>query len=304
MRQPLLPISTVGLLLLALAASVALAADAQAVEPVTPLTMATTDGRVFHAYADRRTDDDHLWLRWERGTARIRRPIAWSNLVEVQLGDRWYPAGLFRELMAMALADLPEAEPASLWQEAIAADTQRGTPCEACVVAFRPTSVLAGPRVLSTALDATLANWDADVEVDGLIVWITPLDQFGCVVPVDGTLDVRLIAPRRGLGDRPEPFRRLGQWTRRVEPCHFGPMGAAYRLPFQAVHPAFDLDVGPKGLVHVRLSVPGHGTLEASATDVRIRPYSAVRDRLLQTTGHRYFAEERTGHGRVARGKR
>jgi len=76
-----------------------------------------------------------------------------------------------------------------------------------------------------------------------------------------------------------------------------GPSGAVYRLPFQAVHPEFDTDWAAHGLVHVRLTVPGHGVFEASQEVVRIRAFSPIRDELEMSTGRRFFPIERTGRG-------
>ena len=73
----------------------------------------------------------------------------------------------------------------------------------------------------------------------------------------------------------------------------FDPSGAVYRLAFQAVHPDFQFDLDPHGLVHARLSVPGDGAFEASQALVRIRAYSSVRDHVQQTTGSRFLPVER-----------
>ncbi len=75
-------------------------------------------------------------------------------------------------------------------------------------------------------------------------------------------------------------------------PDQFGPAGAIIKLPFQAPQPDFDLRLGPYGLVHARLSLPGNGSFEASQGMLRIRPYSAVRDQQQQLNGERFFDVE------------
>jgi hypothetical protein len=85
----------------------------------------------------------------------------------------------------------------------------------------------------------------------------------------------------------------IGRWTVRLVPQQFGPAGAIVKLPFQGVHPEFDLNIGPYGLVHARLSIPGNASFEASDSMLRIRPYSAVRDESQQINGHRFFDVER-----------
>jgi hypothetical protein len=146
-------------------------------------------------------------------------------------------------------------------------------------------------------IDAYVANWDQDVEVDGLVVHVFPLDCDGLVTPVDGTLNVTLVGQQLGAVRDREPFPHLGQWTRAVCLEDFGPAGAVYRLPFQAVHPEFDLRVSSGALAHARLIVPGSGTFEDSQATLRIRPYSAFRDHLQQRRGTRFLPVERTGRG-------
>jgi len=154
------------------------------------------------------------------------------------------------------------------------------------------------PRVHWLAVEAAVANWDGDVEADGLLVHVYPLDDTGGVVPARGTLQFELIGQRDDVFGPPQPFTTLGQWSYQVRAEDFGPRGAIYRLPFQGVHPEFDLTVAPYGALHARLSVPGQGTFETTESLLRIRPYSAVRDELQLSTGRRFFPQERTGDGR------
>ena len=142
-----------------------------------------------------------------------------------------------------------------------------------------------------------LGNWDSDVEADGLVVHLRPLDASGDVVPVQGTLEVTLIGWRWGRTHSRQAPVRLARWTRSVEPADLGPFGVEHRLPFQAVHPEFDLGWAPQGTVHARLSAPGQGVFDATESTVRIRPYSAIRDHLEYVSGARFFPGERTGRG-------
>lgn len=146
-------------------------------------------------------------------------------------------------------------------------------------------------------IDARVANWDGDVEVDGLIVEIRPLDAEGGVIAVDGTLEISLLGWRSGTSGFEQVPVRVGRWTKRLRQDEFGPLGAHFRFPFQSVHPEYHLDWAPHGGVHARLSVPGQGVFEATDAAVRIRPYSAFRDRLQHTTGGRFVPLERTGRG-------
>jgi len=74
----------------------------------------------------------------------------------------------------------------------------------------------------------------------------------------------------------------------------FTPNGAVVHLPYRAKDPELDTSIERQGLVHLRLSVPGHGTFEHSRDAVRIRSYSPVRDTHQRATGRRYFPGERT----------
>jgi hypothetical protein len=147
-------------------------------------------------------------------------------------------------------------------------------------------------------IDAALGGWSDTVEADGLVVYVQPLDATGRRVAVHGTLEVDLTGWRTGITAPNQYSFNLGRWTEPVRPADFGPRGAVYRLPFQAVDPQHDLTVASKGVVHARLSVPGQGTFDATQTDVRIRPFSACRDAIQTTTGQRYLPQERTRNGR------
>ena len=73
--------------------------------------------------------------------------------------------------------------------------------------------------------------------------------------------------------------------------------GYMLKLPYQSVHPEFDREINPFGLVHVRMAIAGHGVFEASSAMVRLRPYSSVRDHQQQWRGRRFFHQEMTGRG-------
>jgi hypothetical protein len=111
-----------------------------------------------------------------------------------------------------------------------------------------------------------------------------------------GTLEVDLIVQRWGVVRRSQPFVQRGRWTERVRGGDFGPAGARYRLSFDAVafHPELNSKTGPYAAVCAQLSVPGQGVFAATQSEVRIRPYSAVRDALESATGKRFFPQEKT----------
>ena len=255
-------------------------------------------GRTFTAELDARTDGRQLYLRWQRGSAVMLRPIQWNRVVRVQVAGEDLSGEEFRELVKQWRRQVPVRPEEAATRNKSVIRSSPGPAESAPAAGAASYRRIETPRVRSLAIDAALANWDADVEMDGLLVHVYPLDATGAVVPARGTLEVELTGQRTGIVKRPQPFGRLGRWTRRVGLEDFGPQGAVVRLAFQGVHPEFDLNVAPHGAVHARLSVPGQGTFETTASTVRIRPYSVVRDELQHATGRRFFPQERTSTGR------
>jgi hypothetical protein len=163
-------------------------------------------------------------------------------------------------------------------------------------------------RVTSIFVDACVANWDRDVENDGLIVSVIPVNAYGQAVAVSGSLQVYLIGPRlRRFQDAPRSrgskLDRLGRWVKAVHACDFYEGGFAYRLPFQATHPEFDNRLGSHAMVNVKLTIPGSGTFERTIDYVRIQPFSPIRDYHQLHTGRRWLAIEQTGRGKPATGQ-
>ena len=152
--------------------------------------------------------------------------------------------------------------------------------------------------IRSLGIDATLANWDGDVESDGILLRVAPLKADGCLVAVSGTLEIDLFGDQNLSPTRGQDYGLLAHWVVPLATDDLGPNGAFYRLPFQGVHPDFQYDVSPYAMLHARLSVPGQGTFDATTGAIRIRPYNGVRDRLQQSTGARFFPNEPTGIGR------
>ena len=265
----------------------------EATDSPVPMTVELASGRRFVARADPRTDTERLWLRWGEEDATVLRPIQWSRVVRAQVGPAWLTGPQLREAVAALRKVFPRQKPTANFGKiqliGIEEDFSNRSPARKT-----PEDGLTRLPVRSLAVDAWVANWDSDVEVDGLVVAVFPLDAQGRLVPVEGNLRVELIGRPPRSPRRENPYTRLGSWTRRVHSEAIGPRGAQLRLPFQAFHPESRPEAEPYGAVHVRLTVAGRGTFEATATDVRIRPYSAVRDRLQQATGRRFFPSELT----------
>jgi hypothetical protein len=157
--------------------------------------------------------------------------------------------------------------------------------------------------VASVTFDARLANWDGDVETDGLILDVLPISEDGYLLPARGMVEVELLAPQHRMFHHAplsggDTLERVERWTQTVALEDFTASGARLKLPFGAVHPEFDWDWTPVGLVHVRLIIPGDGIFEDSLDGLRIRPYAPNRDRYEMNRGRRFAPTERVGrHG-------
>jgi len=282
------------------------AEDPRASPPTLPeVTLVVASGRQFRGQIDPQSGPDRLVLRSQAQGMTLWRPIAWERIVAAEVQGRpvslaqlqdWSfqvretspkEAGRGRPGMPPAVGDRANASPGSL----------TATPSSAAAAEQH-----ASDRVVQLRLDAYVANWDGDVEVDGLVVEVMPLAADGTIVPMSGTLEVELFglqrrvfsqAPRSG-GDTLELIER---WTRAVRPDEVSASGLRCTLPFGAIHPELRPDwlAWWYGLVHVRLSVPGQGVFEASRDGVRLRPWSPVRDRLERSGTGRMLPTERLG---------
>jgi hypothetical protein len=262
------------------------------------ISVEVTSGRTFTGQLSARTDADRLWLQSGQDSAVLLRPIQWDRVVQVHVADRDLSGDEFREIVRTVKPEAPARQERTAGSREIIiagpAQSEEPPPPTGSGTGQLPET----PRVRSLAVYAAAANWDGDVEVDGLLVHVYPQDETGAVIPAHGTIQFDLTGQQEGEFKAWRAPATLGRWTRPVRLQDFGLEGAVYRLPFQNVHPEFDLDVDPHAALHARLSVPGQGTFETTESTLRIRPYSAVRDRLQLSTGRRFFPQERTGQGR------
>ncbi|HUG68529.1 MAG TPA: hypothetical protein VMM76_12320 [Pirellulaceae bacterium] len=255
-----------------------------------------TDGTKMTAELHPRTNDEHLWLRFGSGSAVILRGVAWERILESRISDEPVSAATLRQMAAQvaaqgdkesespsALASRPSSEPSY-------ADQARD------LLGFRS-------RVTSVDFDAHIANWDRDVEFDGIVLRLFPLDADGQLTPARGTLYVELIASRgrdfNGVPSaRGQVPTRLAEWTVAVDAGEVTENGVVVKLPFQVNHPEFDTTWAAHGLVHVRFVVPGHGVFEHSFDGMRVRPYAPLRDAMERQSGQRFWPTEQTGVGK------
>ena len=222
------------------------------------VTVDVASGRSFAGEVDSRTDEAHLWLRRRLGSGFVRRPIDWDRVVRVQLAGESFSAHEFRQSVHAVRQTAGEPEQPEEGGSRIVLGPWEQSPGPQSASARGAAAAQRPPRVRSLAIDVRVGEWDNDVDVDGLVLDVYPLDAAGEMVPVNGTLEVNLTVENTGVPRHGHwsPFEQMGRWTRRVRLADFGPFGARYRLPFQAVHPEFDLQWASYGVVRVRLGVP------------------------------------------------
>lgn len=279
------------------------------------ITAQLVDGRVVQGKVGPRTAEQFLWLNSAEPNLTVVSRFDWTQVIAVAQGTANYSVKEFKSHLRARRRDVEAAKPTDI-QPAVsgpsldeAAGPGGPLPAEArsSDEVIAPFSVepqlFSGVRhalhadrraVQSLHVQAKLANWDDDVEPDGLLVRVTPLDWSGHVVPVDASLDFRLLGlPQRYTGGqkarRSEPTTRLGEWSRRLRVHDFGADGAFFKLAFRGFDPGRDFDVAPEGLLTARLGVSGVGVFEASDEFVVLRPTSRVRDELQLRTGRRFL---------------
>jgi hypothetical protein len=297
---------------------IALAAWVPAAFAGEPIRLTLASGRQIAGEVSSRSTSERLWLVQRAGGAHISRPVSWENIESAEFRRALLTGA---ELRRALLADHSPLSGASYEQEQPGEDQDdpfREDPLPVDELPAPDDSTktvtpltraefltITTPPVASMRFDAHLANWDADVEADGLVVQVIPVDAYGQVVPLRGALHVELFGVRRiAFQDAPHKrgrsYGRLGAWTQQLIPEYIHSDGGWFKLPFQAAHPEFDPRIGVRGLVHVKLVVPGAGVYEDSLDGIRLRPYAPLRDSMQRETGRRFFATEATGRGKRA----
>ena len=258
------------------------------------------NGRRWEGLIDSRSTSQQLVLRWERGTAILWRPLPWNEIRGATHNGLQISADeLAAAYQALATPAKPAVGAKTLQPQASPSDRRDSKPPGE----FKPP--LPPAKVISISCDALLANWDGDVEADGLVIHLQPLDAWQQVVPASGTLEVELYtlqarAFHHASHSRGRSVEPIVRWSQAVNPSDYRSRGGQIQLPFQAAHPEFNDSLGAYGLVHIRFSVPGSGMFEQSIDGVRIRPWSPLRDYLQMDTGYRFLPHEGTGRGKAA----
>jgi len=275
-----------------------IATAAEAADPQVVVQLAS--GRQFQGVIDPASDSGQLVLRTTSEGITLWRHIRWQRVERATLDGQPTDAAKLREIVQKERRQgTGEKRGGTLLRKI---ELRGETPTPAPVEEAQPVDEPPPPRVAMVAFDSHVANWDADVETDGLVIDVMPLDINRYLIPSSGTLEVELYAPqRRTLDLAPmsggDTLELVERWTRAITPEDLGPSGARFRLPFGAITPELQPNWTASwyGLVHARLAIPGQGVFEDSRDGVRIRPWSPNRDRLEMKTGQRFLSTENLG---------
>jgi len=268
---------------------------AAAQEPVVELRLSS--GRRFSGAIDAASTEAQLVIRTAADGLTIRRPVRWERIAGATIAERPVDVAELKRLAAEARSQGPVARDQG--------PVVRPPPSliEIAEAAAPPPVVVAPLPVATISFDAFIANWDGDVETDGLIVELVPIDSFGNLTRTAGVVEVELFASQRRIMLQHAPlsggdtFERVERWSRAVEPEEIGPSGVRLRLPFGAIHPELNSDwlAYNYGLVHVRFVAPGSGVFDDSRDGIRVRPWAPNRDYLEMNTGRRFLPTEHLG---------
>lgn len=273
-------------ILLLTAVLISLAADQSIADEA--VTIRLTDGSKLIAQVHPRTDDKQLWLQFGGGNAIILRAVKWDRIAKASKGDEPVDAKALRQMAARPVDEVESVAPTN-------------QPAEELSYADQARDLLGFSRpVKSVDFEVRIANWDQDVEFDGIALRLLPLDTDGQLTRARGTLNVELFAARRQkFNDAPSARGQLpsllGRWSVAVPNEDVTPNGIVFKLPFQTNHPEFDTTWATHGLVHIRFAVPGQGVFENSFDGVRVRPYAPLRDAMERNQQPRFLPTERTG---------
>ncbi|MFT5526382.1 MAG: hypothetical protein ACI9HK_004358 [Pirellulaceae bacterium] len=244
-------------------------------------------GNQFVGYVDKTTDETHLVLRFGNASTYVLRRVEWGQVDSAIVDGEVLTAEQLRSQVDTLATDF------------IAPEKEAGKPTFTAKQTYTDLAraALKDRRVTHIEVAAALSNWDADVEADGIIVHVYPLDAAGRVVPVQGGLSVELFAMARvDFNDVPRSrgvqSQKIGRWYHRIDTGNYNANGITLKLPFGRINPETATQISSHGLAHVSFNVPGHGTFQNSEDYIRIRGFAPTRDLLEINTGKRYLPSE------------
>lgn len=211
--------------------------------------VATTDGRTLRGQIDARSTPEVLWLSVSQENITITSRVGTDQIVSITAAPPIsLPTDSTQSLRAINRHALPDRSDQSL-----------------------------GP-VASLSAFARPANWDRDAEIDGLELFLQPLDQFGRMVHASGIANAELTVYRGDARLRGGAVERQS-WSIPVSATTpISENAIVVRLPFRGLQPENELDLQPFGDLRIRFSVAGQGVFESTIAGVGLRPFSPTQD--------------------------
>ena len=202
------------------------------------VTVYVSAGKRVKGHVDARSSEESLFVRFGSGRSTILRRITWRNFESAERNGQQLSK---QQLLELAATVRDEAQLTGESQTAVNENQERFHQAGRAQAA--PSILI--PLVTHIQSDVAVANWDADAEVDGLLIHLRPMAVDWHVVPVAGSVTVTLSAKRHApFHDVPhgrgEVRRVVKQWRVRVDPLHVTSEGAPIQLPFDVVNPATD----------------------------------------------------------------
>lgn len=250
------------------------------------VTVELKNGHILKGEIDAETDSMLLWIRRIEPGIVISSSYKWSAVARLQHRGRWVGVTELRPLVEQWKSKSPDNF--FLRNRDLESPTRNADRSD-----NRLQRLPASHRIQSVQIEGYVANWDQDVSSDGIELHLFPLDAENRVIPVYGSLDIRLFGRALQHAGRKGRFPQLERWTKKINSSDFKDGQAVFRLTFRKIHPEFDFHIGNDALLHVRLSVPGQGVFEASDALLQLRPPSRFRDQLQQQKGTRFLPVER-----------
>ena len=266
---------------------------AQDLEPSAIVELTTSSGRTFRGTISPKSDFNTVHLTTVRGSIELSRPISWTAIRHLTINE--LPAS-FEKLAALITKVQSAAGPPERSSDVITLGPP-ATPRENEVEVEQKEAGPTTAPVSTISSWATFKSWDSDPTVDGLEVTFTPEDAQGLPTAARGHLEAELYAFQKasfssvphGQGAR---FMKIGSWRIPLDQTFPRYDSRVARLPYQSLSPATDGSLSPLGTLVIKLVVPGQGTFSASLEDVRLRPYSSIRDANVLRGNPRYYGNE------------
>ncbi|RCS54833.1 hypothetical protein DTL42_06865 [Bremerella cremea] len=256
--------------------------------------LTTASGRTFRGTLSPKSNFDTVRITSTRGSIELTRPIAWKAIRELTINEQ--PAS-FEQLKTLIHRVHEAGSPTGISSGLLTIGPSTAFSNENEVAVIQNEDSQKSAPIASLSAWATYKNWDQNPTVDGLEVTFSAEDAEGMPTVAQGYLEAELYAFQsesysgvpQGQGSR---FERVGAWRIPLNQTTARYDSRVARLPYQGNSPATDGGISPHGILVLKLIVPGQGTFAASLDDVRLRPYSALRD-----------ANQLTGNPRFTRGE-